>query len=335
MATAAASRAFVETVTGRATASDLGMTLVHEHLLIGYPGWQMDALAPFDRAAARSRAVDRLQELRSFGVATFVDPCPMDLGRDVEFMADVAQRSGMRIVCATGAYKEDEGLTYTFGALPVEDITAIYVKELTEGIGGSGIRAGLVKVATGSGSISTYERKLLVAGGRAAAAVGCPVLTHTDGASLGLEQIAILIAQGVPPHRILVGHSDGRDDHAYHRALADQGAYVGFDRFGIETLAPDAQRIESVARMVSAGYATSICLSHDAVCGSWLGRPVFHGKAVVTAEQMARALPDWEPTHLFKRILPRLRERGVTEADVHTILVDNPRRYFQGAEAPR
>jgi phosphotriesterase-related protein len=259
----------------------------------------------------------------------------MDLGRDVEFLAEVSQRSGMRIVCATGAYKENEGLTYTFAALPVEDIEAIYVKELTEGIDGTGIRAGLVKVATGSRAITPYEQKLLVAGGRAAAKVGCPVLTHTDGASLGVEQLALLTAEGVPAHRVLVGHSDGRDDHDYHRALADRGAYVGFDRFGLESIVPDAQRIESVRRMVSAGYTRSVCLSHDAVCGSWLGRPVFGRKLVTTAEAIARQLPNWEPTHLFKRILPRLRELGLTEADVRTILVDNPKRYFEGSEPPR
>jgi phosphotriesterase-related protein len=327
---------WVNTVTGRARPEELGTTLVHEHLLIGYPGWQMDALAPrFRRADALARGVDRMQELRGFGVATFLDPCPMDLGRDVEFMAEVASRSGMRIVCTTGAYKENEGISYTFGALPVEEIEAIYVKELTEGIGETGIRAGLVKVATGGPAISEYEKKLLIAGGRAAAAVGCPVITHTDRASLGLEQIALLTAQGVPAHRILVGHSDGRDDHDYHRALADKGAYVGFDRFGIEALIGDDKRIESVGKMVDAGYVRSVCLSHDATCAAWLGRPVFAGRYVTTAEALAASMPNWESTHLFKRIVPRLRERGLTEAHLQTIFVENPRRYFRGDEAPR
>lgn len=327
---------WINTVTGRAKPEELGMTLVHEHLLIGYPGWQMDALAPrFRRADALSRGVDRMQELKDFGVTTFLDPCPMDLGRDVEFMAEVASRSGMRIVCATGAYKQNEGISYTLGALPVEEIEAIYVKELTEGIGESGIRAGIVKVATGSPKVTDYERKLLTAGGRAAAKVGCPVITHTDEASLGLEQIEILTAQGLPAHRILVGHSDGRDDHDYHRSLADKGAYVGFDRFGIETLIPDEKRIESVGKMVDAGYVRSVCMSHDATCASWLGRPVFGGHLVATPEAIAAALPNWESTHLFKRVLPRLRERGLTDTDIHTILVSNPKRYFRGEEAPR
>ncbi|HEX4340149.1 MAG TPA: hypothetical protein VH062_29780 [Polyangiaceae bacterium] len=326
---------WVNTVTGKTKSEALGLTLVHEHLLIGYPGWFMDALAPpFVRADALSKAVDRMAELRGLGVSTFLDPCPMDLGRDVEFMADVAQRSGMQIVCATGAYKQNEGLTYTFGALPLEEITAIYVKELTEGIGTSGIRAGIVKVASGSGKISDYERKLITAGGRAAAQVGVPVLTHTDDASCGLEQIDLLVAQGVPAHRILVGHSDGRDDHAYHRSLADRGAYVGFDRFGIETLIPDEKRIESVVRMVEAGYASSVCLAHDSIC-SFLGRPIFGGHLVLTPQMVEMALPNWNPTHLFKRIIPELTARGVTEQQLKTIFVENPRRYFEGVEAPR
>lgn len=326
---------FIHSVTGPLRAADLGRTLVHEHLLIGYPGWFMDAVAPkYRRDDLRERAVDRMQELRGFGVASFVDPCPMDLSRDVEFMAQVAQRSNMQIICATGAYKQNEGLTYTFNALPVEEITDIYVKELTEGIGDTGIRAGIVKVATGAPAITDYERKLLTAGGRAAAQVGCPVLTHTDDASCGIEQIDMLTSQGVPPHRILVGHSDGRADHAYHRSLADRKAYVGFDRFGIESFIPDEDRIGSVCKMIEAGYTRSICLSQDA-CVAFLGRPVFGGRLLLTNELIASALPNWESTHLFKRIIPRLRERGVTDKDLETIFVENPRRYFEGEEAPR
>jgi phosphotriesterase-related protein len=329
--------ATIQTVTGPISVADLGLTLVHEHLLIGMPGWFMDALAPpFRRAEALSRAVDKLAELRAFGVKTFVDPCPIDLGRDVTFMAEVAQRSGMQIICATGAYKEAQGLTYTFSVLPVEEIEQIYLRELNEGIGETGIRAGLVKVATGAHKITAYEQKLLIAGARAAQKAGCPVLTHTDEASCGLEQIALLGAEGLPAHRVLVGHSDGRADHAYHRALADQGAYLGFDRFGIETLIKDDARIAALTAMLRAGYVQSMCLSHDATCGAWLGRPSFDGKRALLPAQIAHYLPLWDSTHLFKRILPKLRALGVSDADVQTMLVDNPARYFGGeAKATR
>ena len=86
--------------------------------------------------------------------------------------------------------------------------------------------------------------------------------------------------------------------------------------------------------MIDAGYVRSLCLSHDATCGAWLGRPVFGGRRALRAEQIAAFMPNWEPTHLFKRILPQLRERGVSESDVSTMLVDNPRRFFIGDEAP-
>jgi phosphotriesterase-related protein len=326
---------WINTVTGRVAPEALGTTLVHEHLLIGFPGWFMDARAPrFKRDEARARGVDKLQELKSLGVSTFVDPCPMDLGRDVEFMAEVSQRSGVQIVCATGAYKQDQGICYTFGALPVEEIEEIYVKELTEGIGETGIRAGLVKVATGAHAVTDYEKKLLHAAGKAAARVGVPVLTHTDEATCGLDQIAALTAAGVSPHRILVGHSDGRDDHDYQRSLAEHGAYVGFDRFGIETIVKDEVRIENVLKMVKAGYLQSVCVSHDATCAAWLGRPSFDGKTVVPPEMIGPFLPNWEPTHLFKHVLPTLRERGMSQAQIDTLLVENPARYFRGETAP-
>src|SRR5262249_10170067 len=140
---------------------------------------------------------------------------------------------------------------------------------------------------------------------------------------------------GVAPHRILVGHCDGRADHEYHSSLANRGAYVGFDRFGIEAILKDELRIESTLKMVRAGYTRSLCLSPDATCAAWLGRASFDGKMVVPGEALAQFLPNWEPTHLFKRILPRMRELGLSEVDIQTMMVENPARYFGGVEPPR
>src|SRR5688572_22607188 len=230
----------VQTVTGRVRAADLGRTLIHEHVLIGFPGWQLDAFAPrYVRADAMAGAVDQMQELRDLGVGTFVDPCPMDLGRDVEFLAELSQRSGLQIVCTTGAYFEAEGITYTFRHMSVEEITAIYIKEITEGVGDTGIRAGAVKIATGAHRVSEYERKLVIAGARAARDTGVPLISHTQEASCGHEQIDLVTGEGVAAGRLVVGHSDGIDDHDYHRSLAERGAFVGFDRFGISLIVPD------------------------------------------------------------------------------------------------
>lgn len=318
----------VQTVTGRVAAADLGRTLIHEHVLIGFPGWQLDALAPrYVRAEAMARAIDQMQELRGLGVGTFVDPCPMDLGRDVEFLAELSQRSGLRIVCTTGAYFEAEGMTYTFRHMPVEDITAIYIKEITEGVGDTGIRAGAVKIATGAHYISDYERKLVTAGARAARETGVPLISHTQEASCGHEQIDLVTGEGVSADRLVVGHSDGIDDHEYHRSLAERGAFVGFDRFGISLIVPDEVRVKNVLLLAKSGHVRHILLSHDSI-SCWQGRPLPFANR---HEDVLAMLPDWRPTSILTRIVPQLRAGGLTDEDLATILVDNPRRFFAGS----
>lgn len=315
----------VQTTTGTARPEELGRTLIHEHVLVGYPGWELDARAPrFRRADAMKRAVDQLQELRDLGVGTFVDPCPMDLGRDVEFLAEASQRSGLRIVCTTGAYFEAEGNTFTFRQLPVEEITEIYVREIEDGIGDTGIKAGAIKIATGSRVVSPYERKLVTAGARAARQTGVPIISHTQDASCGHDQIDIVTGEGVSADRLLVGHSDGTPDHWYQRALAERGAYVGFDRFGISLFQPDEVRIRNILKLAEAGHLERILVSHDSIV-CWLGRPVPFANSF---EQLLEMLPKWRSTYIFREVIPRLREGGLSERDVETILVDNPGRLF-------
>lgn len=318
----------VQTVTGRVAAADLGRTLIHEHVLIGFPGWQLDALAPrYVRTEAMARAIDQMQELRGLGVGTFVDPCPMDLGRDVEFLAELSQRSGLRIVCTTGAYFEAEGNTYTFRHMPLEEITAIYIKEITEGVGDTGIRAGAVKIATGAHHISDYERKLVTAGARAARETGVPLISHTQEASCGHEQIDLVTGEGVSAGRLVVGHSDGIDDHEYHRSLAERGAFVGFDRFGISLIVPDEVRVKNVLLLAKSGHVRNILLSHDSI-SCWQGRPLPFANRY---EEVLAMLPDWRPTSILTKIVPQLRAGGLTDEDIATILVDNPRRFFAGS----
>jgi phosphotriesterase-related protein len=318
----------VQTVTGPVQPEALGRTLIHEHVLIGFPGWNLDALAPkYVRAEAMARAVDQMQQLHDCGVGTFVDPCPMDLGRDVEFLAELGQRSRMQIVCTTGAYFEAEGITHTFRHLSVEDIAAIYIKEITEGVGDTGIRAGAVKIATGAHHISDYERKLVTAGARAARETGVPLISHTQEASCGHDQIDIATGEGVEPHRLVVGHSDGIDDHDYHRSLAERGAFVGFDRFGITLIVPDEVRVKNVLKLAGSGHIRNILLSHDSIV-CWQGRPVPFANRY---EDVLAMLPDWRPTSIPTKIVPQLRAGGLSEADIETMLVENPRRFLTGA----
>jgi phosphotriesterase-related protein len=321
----------VQTVTGPSAPDALGTTLMHEHLLIGWPGWE--AYATEDRAARRerlARCVDQMQELAGLGVRTLLDPCPIDLGRDVELMAEVAQRSRVQIVCATGLYKEDQGAPAYFKFRTqfgdaLAEMTDVFVRELTEGVGETRIRAGVIKVATSAHRITPYEELVLRAAAAAHRATGAPITTHTDEGTMGMEQLDILTREGVPTSAIVVGHSCGSSNLDYHLAMLDRGAYLGFDRFGLELLHPDRARQAALIGLLGVGFERQIVLSHDTV---WCWR----GRAPAVP---ASVLADWHPTHLFRRIIPRLREAGVPQAKIDTMLIENPRRYFADAGTAR
>ncbi len=314
----------INTTAGPIRPDQLGRTLVHEHVLAGYPGWFMDTrLPPFRRADAISRVVDSFQQLHAYGVRTVIDPCPSDLGRDVEFVAEISQRSGITLICTTGVYTEAFGIPYTFRYLETSAIEEIYIREIEDGIGSTGIKAGLIKIATGDGAVSEYERRMLTAATRAARATGVPLISHTENCSCGHDQIDIVTGEGLAASRLLVGHCDGRDDHPYQASLAARGAYVGFDRFGLEVFNSDETRMRNLKQMIDAGYRDQVMVSQDKV-NCWLGNI----PGVGSADDIAKIVPNWTMTHLFERIFPRLLEMGVAQADIDSILVENPRRYF-------
>jgi phosphotriesterase-related protein len=321
----------VQTVTGACSPDTLGTTLMHEHLLIGWPGWEAYASEEPGRRAERiAVCVERMAELRSLGVRALVDPCPIDLGRDVELMAEVAERSGVRIVCATGLYKEDFGAPAYFKFRSqfgdaVAEMADLFVHELNEGVGETGIRAGIIKVATSAHRITPYEELVLRAAARAHRATGVPITTHTDEGTMGMEQLDLLTAEGVSTSAIVVGHSCGSSNLDYHLGMLDRGAYLGFDRFGLELLHPDRARQAALIGLLGVGFERQIVLSHDTVW-CWRGRQPTVPSTV---------LADWQPTHLFRKIIPRLREAGVSEARIDTMLVANPRRYFAEAGQER
>jgi len=311
----------VQTVLGPVPVEQLGVTLMHEHLVIGWPGWVFDPLARFDRMKVTGLLVQRLHELRTLGVSTFVDPCPIELGRNPELAAEVAEATGMNIICATGLYTNRLGIPVYFRQRSVDEIAEIFARELTEGIGSSGIRAGLIKCATGLNEITRHEEKCLRAAGRAHKATGAPILTHTESATMGNEQLDILASEGVDFGRVIIGHSCSTANLEYHLSLLDRGAFLGFDRFGLEAVFPDRLRIAALAGLLSLGYAKQIVLSHDYV-GCFLGRSMFR------TPESRQGLAKWGYTHLFKEVLPKLRTIGVDEAQIQTMMVENPQRIF-------
>ena len=318
----------VQTVTGAVSVDDLGVTLMHEHLLIGYPGWEANTLEPGpSRDEIIAVAVDKIASMQAVGVRSMLDPCPNDLGRDVELAAEVSSRTGFNIICATGLYKEDEGgaahwhFTRSLGQ-GVNAMARLFIHELTVGIGDTGIRAGIIKVATGHGQITPYEYDVLEAAALAAVETGAPITTHTDQGTMGEEQQAFLMEKGVPAHRIIIGHSCGSADHDYHMRLLDKGSYLGFDRFGLDILAPDEQRVQSLVALLHKSREQQIVVSHDSV---WCTRGKPYPDELLAGIDLDVL---FNPTHFHRHIIPRLLDAGVTQQQIDTMLVENPRRFF-------
>ena len=329
----------VQTVTGPVDAADLGRTLVHEHIRISYYGEELDPRYSWDRAETVERAVDKMGELLDAGFRTFVDPCPIELGRDPELYAEISARSGMRIVCTTGFYTEhlSSGLPFYWRARDPEEIAELYVRELVEGIAGTGgIRAGAIKAATGV-EVTPAESRCLTGAALAQREVGCAIITHTENSKHGDVQQDLFADGGADLGRVLIGHQDEQTDVAPIRKLAERGTFVGVDRIGLEILAPDERRADHVATLVREGFTDYVCLSQDHICALTAPRssfwvpPEYRDAAATRRQEIEWQVWKRPYTYILTDFVPRLLERGVTDADVETIFVDNPRRLLAGA----
>ena len=328
----------VQTVTGPIGIDRLGRTLMHEHLYIAFPGAEFDSSAVFDRPGFVAEAVKRLSQLRvEHGVRSFVDPCPIELGRDPALMAEIAEKSQMNVVCTTGFYFEAMGLPVYWRARTTEEIAELYIREITVGIGDTGIRAGAIKVATGAPNITPLEMKFLEAACIAQKATNVPIITHTQDGHAGPDQQAAFGKNGVPAHRCLIGHCCGNPDPAYHKRIVDGGTYIGFDRIGLLRYQPDELRADNLVKLVRSGHGAQVLMSQDRHCG-WLGK---FARQIPPEEQAhidaLRAKGQWPPhySYIFTDFVPMLRARGMTDTEIFSILDDNPRRLFAGETLPR
>ncbi len=312
----------INSVTGPVAPGDLGATLMHEHIFVQYGGPSPDYSRPgrpWDEALADCR--EWAEQVKGHGIRSIVDPTTVDLGRNGPLMAELSSQTGLNLICCTGLYS-----TATYRQLRQrlggpEAVTDLFVRELTEGIGDTGIKAGFIKAVSMSPAIGPDDHELLSAAARAAVMTGAPIMTHTDGV-LGDEQQQIFTEAGVPAHKIIIGHSCTSTNFAYHEAILRGGSYLGFDQIGMETVLPDEVRVESLLKLVHAGWSERLMLSHDSVW-HWVGGPRM-GSGVHK---------NWKPTNIFERIVPMLRYGGATDGHIQAMLQDNPRRFFSG-EAP-
>ncbi|GAA1723251.1 phosphotriesterase [Fodinicola feengrottensis] len=317
----------VETVRGPLDTADLGRVLMHEHIFVLSP--EFVANYPDDDGFREQEqipeAIRKLNELAAAGIDTIVDPTVIGLGRYIPRIQRIAADTGINIVVATGLYTYNDVPHYlTFrpgGVMGGEDaLVDLFVGDIVEGIADTGVKAAFLKCATDEPGVTPGVERVLRAVAKAQLRTSAPIMTHSHAVSrTGLKQQDIFAEEGVDLRRVLIGHCGDTADLGYLTEVADRGSLLGMDRFGLDLLLPFDQRVGTVVALCERGYASSMVLSHDAACYmDWLPQ-----------QQIPVVVPNWHYLHITRDVLPALRERGVSEQDITTMLVANPRRFFE------
>ena len=313
----------VQTARGPVPAGRLGQVLMHEHVFVltadvqqNYP----DEWGDEDERVAD--AVRRLSELPEHGISTIVDVTVIGQGRNIPRIKRIAdQVPGLNIVVATGVYTFD-AVPMFFWQRPRETMTEFFVRDITEGIAGTGVKAGMLKCAVDTNGLTEGVERVLRSVARAHVATGgTPITIHTHAAGRhGPAIVAVLREEGVDFSRVVLGHSgDAVRDPDYLAVMADTGLTLGMDRFGIDHFATFTERSDLVAEMCRRGYAGRMVLAHDTCCYiDWFGPGRLDD------------LKDWHYLHVSQDVLPYLREHGVPQADIDAMLVTNPARILIG-----
>lgn len=316
----------LNTARGAIDTADLGVTLMHEHVFVLSPEINNNFPEVWGHEAKRETdAISRLNELKSHGVDSIVDLTVIGLGRYIPRIARIAAATDINIVVATGIYTYRDVPMYFHFTGPgtlldgPETMTAMFVRDITDGIADTGVKAAILKCATDEPGVTPGVERVLRAVAQAHRQTRVPISTHTHAPTRrGLDQQRIFTEEGVDLSRVVIGHSGDTTDIDYLEAIIANGSYIGMDRFGLDTFLDTEQRVNTVATMCERGHADKMVLSHDAACFmDWLPE-----------ELVPVAMPNWHYLHISDDVLPALRERGVTEGQITTMMVDNPRAIF-------
>ena len=309
----------IETLRGPVDTSTLGFTLMHEHVFVLSQGVPENFPTVWDEEAEIAAARDRLRELTAVGVQTFVDLTVQGLGRDISRLRKAAGDVPLNVVVATGLYTYDTLPRY-FESRDADVMAGLFVRDITEGIQGTHVKAAILKCATDEPGVTEGVEKVLRAVARAHRRTGAPISTHTHAAThRGVEQQDIFEQEGVDLGRVVIGHSGDSEDLDYLQALMKRGSFIGMDRFGVDIYLTTEKRVATIARLCELGYAGQMVLSHDASCYfDWF-----------PAEAVRATVPNWHFRHISQDVLPALRQAGVGEAQIRQMTVDNPRRLFE------
>jgi phosphotriesterase-related protein len=303
-------RTQIQTVRGPVAPKNLGVTLMHEHVLVDFVGADKVSPSRYNVDEVFRVALPKLEELKKYGCQTLVECTPAYIGRDVKLLRRLSEASGLHLITNTGFYgaADDKFVPKRAEEIPAEEIAQIWIREYREGIEGTGIRPGFMKIGVDSGALSKIDAKLVEAGCICHKATGLRMHIHTGNGPAAMDILNVLAKQGVPASAFVWVHAQSEKDRKVHAEAAKAGAWIEYDGVSAARLKDD---LSAVTEMIGLGYLNRLLLSHDS---GWyrVGEPGggrFNGY-----------------TYIFEEFLPALRKRGITEAQERTLMADNPAR---------
>ncbi len=321
----------VQTVRGPVDSAELGRTYMHEHVFVLNADVQQNYPQEWgDEDSRVADAVQKLGALSDSGVRTIVDPTVIGLGRYIPRIQRIAEQvPSLNIIVATGCYTYDDvpfffhyrgpALEPFLGQPVPEPMVDLFVGDITDGIAGTGVRAGMLKCAIDHQGMTPGVERVMRAVAKAHRQTGVPITIHTHpGTQTGLAAQQVLDDEGVDPRRVVLGHSGDTTDADHLEKLASAGYVLGMDRFGINLDTTFEARADIVVEMCRRGFSDNMVLAHDASCYiDWLAPGVMD------------FLPQWHYLHIEQDVLPYLRDHGVTDEQIETMLAHTPRRFFE------
>ena len=306
------------TVNGPLVPEDMGLTLIHEHVLVDWVGADSTGYHRWDREEVVARALPYFEELKEYGVQTFLDCTPAYLGRDPWVLKALSDRTGIHILTNTGYYGSGNNKFVPQSAREATpgEIAEVWIREFREGIDGSGIRPGFMKISVENrDTLSAMHEKLVRAAALTHLETGMAIVSHTGGDGPALAQLAVLNEMGVSPEAFVWTHAQGGTLEGYLQA-ARLGAWISLDH--ITAGGPNGDGnidwyVQTLSELKARGMLDHILLSHDA---GWYNVGQENGGAY-------RGYTD-----LFTDLLPRLRARGFSQADLDLLLKENPAKAY-------
>jgi len=311
----------VMTVTGPIKAARMGTTLVHEHLLVDFTGVDSAGIPWWDQDSVVARVIPFLEEIMEMGVETLIECTPAYLGRDPSLLRVLSEKTGLNLVTNTGYYGAHDNtyLPASFYNLTVRELAAVWVNEYENGINGTGVRPGFIKIAVGpEDTLSAEHIKIVSAAALTHNQTGLVIASHTGPDKPALEQIQILKTYGVSPSSFIWVHAQ-RGTLEGNITAAGEGAWVSLDNINGENNAEPGERFsiawyaDRILSMKEEGLLGKVLVSHDA---GWY----------TPGEENGGEFRGF--TDVFNLLVPALKERGFTEKEIELLLSQNPMNAF-------